>query len=161
MFTDWQAWLSSNHPLGFNAAIGADNNGTVALAFRGVNPLGDIHRHGKTPGKAVSLLVSPLSHSVKLIEREEVRWSGRRDSNPRPSAPKADALPGCATPRRSSSIVSRIELAYIFGKASGQRSEPRGPVEWQKVHQAGPVNGYAIDATIVKVMAAIVQRQNA
>jgi hypothetical protein len=27
-------------------------------------------------------------------------WSGRRDSNPRPSAPKADALPGCATPRR-------------------------------------------------------------
>ena len=28
-------------------------------------------------------------------------WSGRRDSNPRPSAPKADALPGCATPRHS------------------------------------------------------------
>jgi hypothetical protein len=28
-----------------------------------------------------------------------IKWSGRRDSNPRPSAPKADALPGCATPR--------------------------------------------------------------
>ena len=27
------------------------------------------------------------------------RWSGRQDSNLRPSAPKADALPGCATPR--------------------------------------------------------------
>ena len=27
-------------------------------------------------------------------------WSGRQDSNLRPSAPKADALPGCATPRR-------------------------------------------------------------
>jgi hypothetical protein len=26
-------------------------------------------------------------------------WSGRGDSNTRPSAPKADALPGCATPR--------------------------------------------------------------
>src|SRR5512140_3407957 len=26
--------------------------------------------------------------------------SGREDSNLRPSAPKADALPGCATPRR-------------------------------------------------------------
>ena len=26
-------------------------------------------------------------------------WSGRDDSNIRPSAPKADALPGCATPR--------------------------------------------------------------
>ena len=27
-------------------------------------------------------------------------WSGRQDSNLRPSAPKADALPDCATPRR-------------------------------------------------------------
>ena len=27
-------------------------------------------------------------------------WSGQRDSNPRPSAPKADALPDCAMPRR-------------------------------------------------------------
>src|SRR5262245_41476132 len=26
-------------------------------------------------------------------------WSGRRDSNSRPRAPKARALPGCATPR--------------------------------------------------------------
>ena len=26
-------------------------------------------------------------------------WSGRLDSNQRPSAPKADALPSCATPR--------------------------------------------------------------
>ena len=31
-----------------------------------------------------------------------VKWSGRRDSNPRPSAPKADALPDCATPRQHS-----------------------------------------------------------
>src|SRR5438034_6645655 len=36
-------------------------------------------------------------------------WSGRRDSNPRPSAPKADALPDCATPRLS--LVYRIESA--------------------------------------------------
>gem|GEM_PF-3042885 len=27
------------------------------------------------------------------------RWSGQQDSNLRPSAPKADALPGCAIPR--------------------------------------------------------------
>ena len=27
------------------------------------------------------------------------KWSGRQDSNLRPSAPKADALPDCATPR--------------------------------------------------------------
>src|SRR5439155_11514003 len=31
--------------------------------------------------------------------RWRTEWSGRSDSNRRPSAPKADALPGCATPR--------------------------------------------------------------
>ena len=30
-------------------------------------------------------------------------WSGRQDLNLRPSAPKADALPDCATPRLFSS----------------------------------------------------------
>ena len=28
-------------------------------------------------------------------------WSGRRDSNSRPSGPKPDALPDCATPRET------------------------------------------------------------
>jgi hypothetical protein len=30
------------------------------------------------------------------------RWSGRRDSNPRPPRPERGALPGCATPRHGS-----------------------------------------------------------
>ena len=34
------------------------------------------------------------SRSVKFV-----RWSGQTDSNRRPSAPKADALPDCAMPR--------------------------------------------------------------
>ena len=34
------------------------------------------------------------------VELRAQRWSGWRDSNPRPTAPKAVALPGCATPRR-------------------------------------------------------------
>jgi hypothetical protein len=33
--------------------------------------------------------------------------SGRRDSDPRPPAPKAGALPGCATPRRPTSRLVR------------------------------------------------------
>jgi hypothetical protein len=33
------------------------------------------------------------------------KWSGRQDSNLRPSAPKADALPSCATPRKSELLV--------------------------------------------------------
>ena len=32
-------------------------------------------------------------------ENTEVKWSGREDLNLRPPAPKAGALPGCATPR--------------------------------------------------------------
>jgi hypothetical protein len=49
----------------------------------------------------------------KLVSHPEsegesyLKWSGRRDSNTRPSAPKADALPGCATPRRSRSPTAR------------------------------------------------------
>jgi hypothetical protein len=40
-------------------------------------------------------------------------WSGRRDSNPRPSAPKADALPDCATPR--------LLLVYRIGSATASQ----------------------------------------
>ena len=42
--------------------------------------------------------------SIPLSYRREalgigVKWSGREDLNLRPPAPKAGALPGCATPR--------------------------------------------------------------
>lgn len=43
------------------------------------------------------------------------QWSGREDLNLRPPAPKAGALPGCATPRlhrRASSLYLRASLAY-------------------------------------------------
>src|SRR4030095_5210127 len=33
------------------------------------------------------------------------KWSGREDSNSRPPAPHAGALPGCATPRPKPSII--------------------------------------------------------
>lgn len=38
------------------------------------------------------------------------KWSGRRDLNPRPSAPQADALPDCATPRRLPLASPRLSL---------------------------------------------------
>ena len=43
--------------------------------------------------------------------RTPVTWSGRQDSNLRPSAPKADALPGCATPRRMTRYMLRPKPA--------------------------------------------------
>ena len=67
------------HPIGLDAAVGADDDMAVAFAFGGVDTLGDIHLHGKTPGKVVSLLVSSPCPSVKLIEGKWVEWSGRRD----------------------------------------------------------------------------------
>ena len=52
--------------------------------------------------------------SIQLSYRQTrlkfIRWSGRDDSNIRPSAPKADALPGCATPRfrKNSYIIAQL-----------------------------------------------------
>ena len=43
-----------------------------------------------------------------------LKWSGRRDSNPRPSAPKADALPDCATPRRMFRLYREMVLMLSF-----------------------------------------------
>ncbi len=37
-------------------------------------------------------------------------WSGRQDSNLRPSVPKTDALPGCATPRNVNEDI--VHLKY-------------------------------------------------
>src|SRR5712691_7065868 len=37
--------------------------------------------------------------------RAEVYWSGRADSNRGPPAPKAGALPGCATPRQNQVLI--------------------------------------------------------
>lgn len=37
-------------------------------------------------------------------------WSGRRDSNSRPLAPHASALPGCATPRLKNRDITRFFL---------------------------------------------------
>ena len=59
------------------------------------------HRHW-CGGK--SRCVAGIGHIACNIYK--LRWSGRRDLNPRPSAPKADALPDCATPRWSFPIVS-------------------------------------------------------
>lgn len=52
-----------------------------------------------------------------LLSRHQIeRWSGRRDSNSRPSVPKTDALPDCATPR------TKLVLGCVdgFGKAQAQ-----------------------------------------
>ena len=46
------------------------------------------------------MLRRPLLYPTELQARDVRKWSGRADLNGRPPAPKAGALPGCATPRR-------------------------------------------------------------
>ncbi len=55
----------------------------------------------------------PFDIIFKRAKMEE--WSGRRDSNPRPSAPKADALPGCATPRLFQIVPQGSTAAEVHG----------------------------------------------
>ena len=69
-------------------------------------------------------------------------WSGRRDLNPRPSAPKADALPGCATPRRGSRPAGSPEAVACRSRSQDDTSglwvsqfAPRAP--------CGPLPGRA------------------
>lgn len=55
-----------------------------------------LHSNGKPEPTHNAILRRRLPLETLLLRR----WSGWRDLNPRPSAPKADALPSCATPRR-------------------------------------------------------------
>ena len=58
--------------------------------------------------------VSGGSYDVEAIGRGKTRlkiWSGRLDSNQRPLAPHASALPNCATPRLLTRIAQRL---YAF-----------------------------------------------
>ena len=57
---------------------------------------------------------SPARRNVMKCKRS-IKWSGRQDSNLRPSGPKPDALPDCATPRRTA--VPRGSAARTQDKA--------------------------------------------
>ena len=46
----------------------------------------------------------------KPAERLISNWSGRQDSNLRPTVPKTVALPGCATPRRNCLYIIKNDL---------------------------------------------------
>jgi hypothetical protein len=53
------------------------------------------------------------------------KWSGRQDSNLRPSGPKPDALPGCATPRQGS-LVQQC-TSHWLATQSPERTKAGGP----------------------------------
>src|SRR3954464_10358295 len=81
-----------------------------------------------------------LWNDTKIVRLEKTEnWSGREDLNLRPPAPKAGALPGCATPRRGRALLppghtSATDDAFEGelttearpGAASSERTPPRG-----------------------------------
>ena len=65
-------------------------------------------------------------HYRRMVEG---KWSGWRDSNSRHPAPKAGALPDCATPRKilNRTINKRcVNLSYYFKVASNVESNTCG-----------------------------------
>ena len=73
--------------------------------------------------------------SVRMRRRPAARrmfWSGRGDLNSRPPAPKAGALPGCATSRRQ----HRPSTHYRSGRAR-PGSELAGRSDWKRVGFSG------------------------
>ena len=62
------------------------------------------------------------------FELRALQWSGWTDSNRRPTAPKAVALPGCATPRRRKPAHSNKRAPYGARKyTNGAPGEIRTP----------------------------------
>jgi hypothetical protein len=58
-------------------------------------------------------------------------WSGREDLNLRPPAPKAGALPGCATPRLENDITDSkpvLLIGFLFNISPTQSSCNAFPV---------------------------------
>ena len=53
------------------------------------------------------LVLYPIELRAQLVGHSHFLWSGWRDSNSRHPAPKAGALPDCATPRRRETIACK------------------------------------------------------
>ena len=64
--------------------------------------------------KHLRCLAGPTGFSIDIVTLE--KWSGRRDSNPRPSGPKPDALPGCATPRPADYPTAQPPRAHTLAR---------------------------------------------
>src|SRR5258708_39581383 len=68
---------------------------------------------------------APADRTLCAVPRtaQDMRWSGRLDSNQRPPHPQCDALPGCATPRLAR--ASRQGYPSRQGAAGGRVSRRR------------------------------------
>src|SRR5258706_2687084 len=61
---------------------------------------------------------------LRALLDPDSRWSGWRDSNPRHLAPKASALPDCATPRERELYVGSDPVLPLLGSGSDPGLQP-------------------------------------
>src|SRR5690554_3576724 len=78
----------------------------------------------------------------KFISTNKSLWSGWRDSNPRHPAPKAGALPDCATPRRPMYDPRHFEEPVSSAAYSTQESSAVNSCRNQSLLQESP-DGFA------------------
>lgn len=112
-------------------------DGTLRCSTQIISTAQNFCRH-RDAGLSIEALASD-GRSVKSKaawrlppDRPHEHWSGRRDSNSRPTGPKPVALPGCATPRLSRDCSQRPVREPAFTRSAGPRPSPsawRSPVE--------------------------------
>src|ERR1700721_596097 len=57
-----------------------------------------------------------------ILDLSVLNWSGRQDSNLRPLAPHARALPGCATPRPRERMIAQKGLENLTAAVSAAKN---------------------------------------
>src|ERR1700733_11417356 len=88
--------------------------GFGAEAPRKFSIAGAARVHGDSPMEAIDMATWDVfkRHTFNIPEK----WSGRRDSNPRPLEPHSSALPSCATARRQRSARCGAKVVFSSGK---------------------------------------------
>src|SRR6202789_2597705 len=75
-----------------------------------------------SPWKA-SFPIGTTDGTTEVTSASRKYWSGRQDSNLRPLAPHASALPGCATPRPRDRMIAQKGLENLTAAIlSGEES---------------------------------------
>ena len=130
--------------------VGWSPSTTVAMAARYAHPAEDELREaveaisGFSKGSRQFPRQSTHRSTRRNTQVADSKWSGRRDSNPRPSAPKADALPDCATPRLDASSVAQRLLPTRRVQTVQQRpAQPQQQQERQHRERHQPQRQHA------------------
>jgi hypothetical protein len=81
----------------------------------------DFRNSGRSPDELLPVRTACGGHRIREYKYSQI-WSGREDSNLRPLAPHASALPSCATPRHykpsSLQILRTAESGFFCSKST-------------------------------------------